>query len=128
DRFRWFRYWDCLIINGSAARRGAVMSPSDVHRYVCSAFDEFQQRRLQGDCSQTWEHLRDDLTAWIWRIDSSVAFAGLLSILELERQFTYQNIAGELLDKTKLACPLSLEDFMRRVLPVWNVSVAAVPR
>jgi hypothetical protein len=104
------------------------MSPSEVHRHVCAAFDEFQQRCLQSDGTQTWEHFLDDLIAWIGQVEPSVAFAGLLSILESEQQYVYQNIAGELLDKVSIDCPLSLEGFMRRVLPVWNVSVASVPR
>ena len=65
---------------------------------------------------------------WIREIDQDVAFAGLLSILESERRYQYQDIAGELLDKANIPCPLSLGDFMRKVLPLWNLSAATVPR
>jgi len=68
------------------------------------------------------------LLIWIREIDQDVAFAGLLSILESERRYQYQDIAGELLDKANIPCPLSLGDFMRKVLPLWNLSAATVPR
>jgi hypothetical protein len=104
------------------------MSPAEVHRYVCSAFDEFVNRRLAGVGSQDWDSFRAELLAWVRAIDQEVSFAGLVSILESERRYQYQDIAGELLDKGNIVCPLSLEDFMQRVLPLWDLSAATVPR
>jgi hypothetical protein len=104
------------------------MSPAEVHRYVCSAFDDFLQRRAAGVGPQNWAPLRADLVAWVRGIDPAIAFAGLVSILESEPRYPYQDIAGELLDKAGIACPLSLEEFMQRVLPHWDLSAGTVPR
>jgi hypothetical protein len=68
------------------------------------------------------------LVSWVRLLDQDVAFAGLLSILELERRYQYQDIAGELLEKAGILCPLSLEDFMRNVLRLWDLSAGTVPR
>jgi hypothetical protein len=105
-----------------------VTSPAEIHRYVCSAFDDFQRRCLESVGPNNWASLQADLVTWVRGIDQAVVFAGLLSILESERNYQYQDIAGELLDKGSIACPLSLEDFMRRVLPLWNLSAGTVPR
>jgi hypothetical protein len=104
------------------------MNAVEVHRYVCSAFDEYERRRFAGVGPQNWEVLRADLLVWARGIDPEVAFAGLLSILESERRYAYQYIAGELLDKADILCPLPLEELMRRVLPLWDLSAGTVPR
>jgi hypothetical protein len=46
------------------------MSPAEVHRYVCSAFDDFLQRRVAGVGPENWEPLRADLVAWARGIDA----------------------------------------------------------
>ncbi len=75
-----------------------------------------------------WEPLRADLVIWVRGIDSATAFAGLLNLLESERRYQYQDIAGELLEKGEIPCPLSLSEFLRRVLPLWDLSAATVPK
>src|SRR4051812_48565145 len=107
------------------------MNPVAIHRHVCSAHDDFLRRRFEGTGPQDWALLRAELLAWAKGLDSAAAFAGLLSILESERGHAcvdaYQQLAGELLTKANVPCPLSLDEFMRRVLPLWNLSAAAVP-
>ncbi len=61
-------------------------------------------------------------------VDPDTAFAGLLELLESENRYAYQDIAGELLDKGGIPCPLSLADFLRGVLPRWASSAGTVPR
>jgi hypothetical protein len=69
------------------------MSPAEVHWYVCSAFDEYQRRRHAGIGPQDWGPVRADLVAWVRGIDPVVAFSGLVSILETEPRYQYQDIA-----------------------------------
>jgi hypothetical protein len=104
------------------------VNEAEIHRYVCPAFDEFRRRRFKGVGPENWEDLRAELLIWAKRLDPAIAFAGLLSILELRREYAYQDIAGELLEKASIPCPLSLDEFMRRVLPLWDLSASTVPR
>jgi hypothetical protein len=104
------------------------MSPMGVHRHVCEAYDELARRRLEGGGPANWELLRADLVLWARGIDATVAFAGLLSVLESERRHAYQHIAGEWLDKADIPCPLSPPELMRRVLPLLDLSAGTVPR
>ena len=85
-------------------------------------------RSFAGVEPQGWEPLRAALVAWVRGINPAVTFAGLVSILESEPRYPYQDIAGEMLDKAGIACPLSLEEFMHRVLPLWDLSAGTVPR
>jgi hypothetical protein len=104
------------------------MTHEEVHRHVCAAFDEFERRRFEGIGPNNWEQLRADLIAWVRDVDPATAFAGLLELLESESRYAYQNIAGELLDKGAIPCCLPLADFLRRVLPLWDLSAGTVPR
>ena len=104
------------------------MTPGEVHRHVCEAFDEFERRRYEGVGLDNWEPLRADLVAWVRGIDQATAFAGLLELLMSEHRYAYQDIAGELLDKGGVPCRLPLADFLRRVLPLWDLSAGTVPR
>jgi hypothetical protein len=95
---------------------------------VCAAFDEFERRRFEGTAPPNWEPLRAELVSWVRRVEPGVAFAGLLALLESERRYAYQDIAGELLDRGDIPCPVPLAEFLRRVLPVWDLSAGTVPR
>ncbi len=104
------------------------MTPGEVHRHVCAAFDEFERRRIEGVGPTHWGPLRADLVDWVRRVSPAIAFAGLVELLESESRYAYQDIAGEMLDKADIACQLSLEAFMRRVLPRWDLSAGTVAR
>ena len=109
-----------------------VMNPAEIHRHICSAFDAFANafgnRTVPGLMPMRWEQLIADLLNWLRGIDQALVFAGLLSILETEHQYLYQSVAGELLEKTGISSPIPIEEFLQRVLPLWNLSVGTVPR
>jgi len=112
------------------------MIPGEVHRHVCTEFDKFLQRyndrgnvyrQAEQDVPKNdWKSFFAELVAWIGEVDPRTAFAGLLDILESEKKYVYQNIASELLYEANISCPLSLAEYFRRVLPLWNVSVEKV--
>jgi hypothetical protein len=104
------------------------MSPTDIHRHVCQAIDDFVQRQVEERGSQNWDSLRADLSLWVRGLESSIAFAGLLSVLESESRYQYQDIAGEVLTNADIPCPLALPEFMQRAFSSWNQSAGAVPR
>jgi hypothetical protein len=104
------------------------MRPAEIHRHVCQAFDTFVQHRIEGHGPPNWDVRRADLAGWIRGLDASVAFAGLLSILESESRYQYQDLAGELLTRGGIPCPLALPEFMRRAFSLWNPSASSVPR
>jgi hypothetical protein len=105
------------------------MNSAEVCRYVCSAFGNFERQHRPGiRPDQSWDDLRSELLTWVQKINQDVAFAGLFSILSSGDRYQYQYIAGELLDKANIACPLPLEEFLRRILPHWNLSADTVPR
>jgi hypothetical protein len=104
------------------------MTSAEVHRHVCAAFDEFERQRFEGVGPNNWEPLRAALVAWCRGINPATAFAGLLKLLESDRWYAYQDIAGALLDKADVPCPLSVAEFLRRVLPLWDLSAGTVPR
>lgn len=104
------------------------MTPGEVHRHVCRSYDEFERRRFEGRGPTNSEPLRAELVSWVRGIEPAVAFAGLLEVLEAESRYVYQDIAGELLDAGGVPCPLTLAEFLRRVLPRWDLSAGTVPR
>jgi hypothetical protein len=104
------------------------MTPGEVHRHVCAAFDEFERRAYAGAGPTSWNALRANLVNWVRGIEPAAAFAGLLELLESETRYQYQDLAGELLDEGGIPCPLPLADFLRRVLPRWDLSAGTVPR
>lgn len=104
------------------------MSPFDVAHHLCTTFDDFAERAIRPDGPNNWNGLRDDLFAWISNLDTGVAFDGLFHVLETQTRYQYQWLAGDLLQRASIPCPLTLDDFITRVAPRFNASADTVPK
>ena len=61
-------------------------------------------------------------------MESEVAFDGLFQVLATETRYQYQWLAGDLLLRASIPCPLTLADFVMRVAPHFNSSANTVPK
>jgi len=101
------------------------MSPQDVGQYVCKAFDEFLE---QGASDDKRNALREHLLVWFRSVDESLAFEGMMWVIEHSDRFQHQQLAGELLARRGVPLLISPEDFVRRVAPRLSSSSSEVAR
>jgi hypothetical protein len=51
------------------------MNSTEVHKYVCDAFDEFERQHRRGAAAnQSWDEFLGQLIAWVQEIDQDVSF------------------------------------------------------
>lgn len=97
--------------------------PEDVHQYVCAAFAEF----ISNEPSDSkWEALRNDLLHWVQALPEDVAFNGLLRVLQREGRYQLQLLAGDLLHRGHIRCPMAAADLIAAVAPGLNESANTV--
>ena len=100
-------------------------SPEEVGQTVCREFDAF----IGSDPSnERWNELCQRLAAWFATVDESLAFAGMLWVIENSARYQHQELAGQLLEGGHVPLQIPLAQFIRRVAPRLNASAASVPR
>ena len=102
-------------------------TPEQLGQQIVDCIEAFLDRHSDRNARNS-NDLKDKLLKWIRRVEPSLAFAALLWILETHTRYQYQLVAGELLDRASLPCPLTLAQLMARVLPKFEESAKTVPQ
>jgi hypothetical protein len=102
-------------------------SPAEIGGHVVFCVGSFLDRFPNGN-PKNWDELKEKLFRWVQHLDPNVAFAGLLWILENERRYQYQLVAGELLDRASLKGDVPLPELLGRILPHFEESANTVPK
>jgi hypothetical protein len=100
--------------------------PSDsrnVAHCLCEAVDEFLEA---APTSSGWDALRHGLLTRVRALDPLEAFNGLFWVLEHRAGYQEQWIAGDLLLNAGIHCPLTLQEFLERVISNLNPSADTV--
>lgn len=95
-------------------------------QHLVDEVDLFFKRQPLGN-DKNWNDLTARLARWVQRCDPKLSFDGLLWVLEHHTRYQYQSLAGELLGRTSLPCPIPLDELLRRVLPGFEESAHSVP-
>jgi len=100
-----------------------LMNKTDVTRLIINSASRFGSRNPQQICQ-----LRDRLS----KVDGSFVALGLLDVfLDSDlppKESAAQELAGELLETAILLAPESLENYIRAVLPRYELSVQQLPK
>jgi hypothetical protein len=101
-------------------------SPSELGEAVVACVDRFLNQHPAGN-NKNWNDLKARLLHWVQGAEATVAFDGLLWILENYDGYQYQMVAGELMQRASLASSLPLDELLRRLLPNFEESARTVP-
>ncbi len=99
------------------------MTAAEVGEHVCRSFERFS---ADGPSPLRWEDLRGCLLAWVAGLPPDEAFDGLMWILQHRGRYQEQWLAGDLLCRASLSCPLGPADFLERVTPNLDASADTV--
>lgn len=101
------------------------MNSEDIAQSLTQSFERFI---TQSPTGERWEVLRDELLTWIQGFPKEEAFAGLISAIETSERYQIQWLAGDLLLRAAIPCPLPLNEWLERVIANLNASADTVVR
>jgi hypothetical protein len=101
-------------------------SPSQLGQLVITSVDRFLNQHPTGN-NKNWNDLKARLSRLLQGTEATLAFDGLLWILENHNGCQHQMVAGELLQRASLVSTLPLKELLRRLLPNFEESARTVP-
>jgi hypothetical protein len=101
-----------------------TMTPEEVGRTVCREYDAFREN---APTPAGWDELRQHLAAWLATVEESLAFAGLLWVIE-NSQPRHHLLAGELLLARNIPLLIPPKEFISRIAPRFDASASSVIR
>ena len=99
------------------------MTSEDIGNQLQQCLDGFL---AAAPSDRRWNELRADLTRWTMSLPRSIAFEGMTWVLENREGYQEQWLAGDLLLRASLPCPLPMITFVQRILPRLNASADTV--
>jgi hypothetical protein len=98
----------------------------ELTQHLVAEVDLFFKQHPMGN-DKNWNDLTARLLRWVQRMDTRLAFDGLLWVLEHQTRYQYQLLVGELLQRASVDCTIPLEELLGRVLPNFEESAHSVP-